>query len=889
MRKILGMLITLSLLLGMIPMQSHAASGMYLDEVTALGIIKAEDSGFDMEQPVPRDMFAAFMVRLYNMEDMTKMIDGQGFFQDVGADAQYAKYIAVAREYGFMLGTAETTFSPEQNIRFTDAVKTIITMMGYQQMAETQGGYPEGYLNAAMQMQLLKGVQTQDPMLGSDVVRLIYNALDVALPVIGNGIYDMGEQTPTLRKKLQYQEEVYKRKGIVTANSDVWTIASRPMMLDAQIEIDGELYNLDSALDAVKIAGYLGMEVNFYAKEIANEDYLTIVSISPSNKNNTLRIAADDIEKVSDNQIWYEQDGQQKNKKAVLSEKMLVVKNGRLLSAYNSDTFAVRNGYMDLVDNDNDGKYDYVFLYAFTDVVLERVTESTVYFRQGFNFDNKQSLTFDLENTEKKYRLTDAEGNSRTLADLAAGQVLSIGVSEDGEYYDIRMSEKTAEGRVTGKTEEEYKIDSTYYDVSADFQADIDANGSDRMVGNDVKAYLNIHGKIVDMELVSSYTNYGYIAETRFSDDNDGIILKLIAAGDIQNEIEVDDSSEDNVVENPVLKCQNSDYITVVCGEEIKIGGMRYDFQELAAYLDMDSLNRFVSYSLNENGTLKSMKNLKRYGKGTRKYYNAYEKIFGKMEDRTPFAIEDGTKAICIPENIATSRDDYFVQIELTDGNPYNVIAFEVNEQSYMSKLIAITEVMSADSTMPEKKTAIVTAAVNTLNEFDEVTTEIQYFLDGEAGSAVLDEEAVLIENGVATDNFSLGRGDIIKFDKNSFGQIIRIQRIAQTSDKSAEYNTKKTINSTTYDLIFGKVENIKYNQISNQKNRWVTSVSVSSADRNIEINNRNTPVIYILDRNECRIGSIDDIDISTQSNPSRLFVFRESSTDKMECLVVVR
>jgi|GEM_PF-5953061 len=829
------------------------------------------------------------MIRLYNIEKMTEVIDEKAFFGDVDSESQYAKHIAVAREYGFMMGTSETTFSPEQNIRFIDAVKTMITMMGYQQMAETDGGYPDGYLNAAMRLQLLSGVQTQDPMLGSDVVRLIYNSLDVALPTINNGIYDSGDEAGTLRKRLQYQEEIYKKKGIVTANSDVWTIAASPLMTDKQIEIDGELYNLDSALDPMKIAGYLGMEVNFYAKEIEDEDELTIMSISPSNKNSTLTISAEDVEEVSDGQIVYSQDNQQKTRKAAFSDKMLVLKNGRLLSSYNSDSFILRNGYLELVDNNGDGKYEYAFLHAYTDVVLDRVTASVVYFRQGFVFNGKQNLTFDFDNADKKYRLTDAEGNGITIADLKAGQVLSIGASEDGEYYDIRMSEETAEGRVTGKDEDEYRIDSTYYDISADYQADLNANGGDRMMGNEVKAYLNVQGKIVDMELITSFVNYGYIADVVYGDENDGMILKLIAAGNIKNEIEVDDSSEDNVVENPVLKCQNSDYLNIICDEEVKLGNTKYDLQELQAYLDTDSLNRFVSYTLDENGVLKSMKNLKRYGKGTRKYYNAYEKIFGKMEDRTPFAIEDDTKVICIPENVTTSRDDYFVEIELTDGNPYNVIAFEVNEQTYMSKLIAITEAMSSDSTMPEKKTAIITAVTDTIGEYDEVTTEIQYFLDGKEGSAILDEDAVLIENGSTTNSFSLGRGDIIKFDKNAFGRIIRIQRVAEMRDKSAEYSTRKTINSTTYDLIFGKVENIKYNQISNQKNRWVTSVAVSSADKNIEINNRNTPVIYVFDRSECRVGSIDDIDISTQSNPSRLFVFRESSTDKMECLVVVR
>ncbi|MBQ1935665.1 MAG: S-layer homology domain-containing protein, partial [Clostridia bacterium] len=155
-----------------------------VEVLSALEILKGDDKGnFNPDNTITRAESAAVIVRLLGLEEAAAGAAGATQFVDVAADHWGSGYINMAAQSGIIAGYGDGNFGPEDAVTYEQFVKMLVCALGYEPKALTKGTYPTGYLIAAKEMKLTKGVSgaagQEAPR--SVVAELAYNALDINL------------------------------------------------------------------------------------------------------------------------------------------------------------------------------------------------------------------------------------------------------------------------------------------------------------------------------------------------------------------------------------------------------------------------------------------------------------------------------------------------------------------------------------------------------------------------------------------------------------------------------------------------------------------------------------------------------------------------------------
>ena len=126
--------------------------------LSALGILNGYDDGtFKSDNDVTRAEFVNAVIRFLNLQDITN--DSLTYYNDVEKDYWALSVINTATGLGIIKGMDDGNFYPDDNITITDAAKIIVSALGYNVIAEQSGGYPQGYLKLASDLEILDDVK----------------------------------------------------------------------------------------------------------------------------------------------------------------------------------------------------------------------------------------------------------------------------------------------------------------------------------------------------------------------------------------------------------------------------------------------------------------------------------------------------------------------------------------------------------------------------------------------------------------------------------------------------------------------------------------------------------------------------------------------------------
>ena len=100
---------------------------------------------------VTRAEFASALAGLCNL-DKTSAVPLT--YSDVTADTQFAEDIYAVGIAGLMVGS-DNMFRPNEYITFNQAAKAVVTALGYGGIANSKGGYPNGFCSVAMNLDLV--------------------------------------------------------------------------------------------------------------------------------------------------------------------------------------------------------------------------------------------------------------------------------------------------------------------------------------------------------------------------------------------------------------------------------------------------------------------------------------------------------------------------------------------------------------------------------------------------------------------------------------------------------------------------------------------------------------------------------------------------------------
>ena len=174
------------------------------------------------------------------------------------------------RGQGIVTGYSDGTFKPDNNILYEEAVKFVASALGYDFMAVTYGGYPEGYIKTADQLKILKNV---DGKLGVAMTRqqimvLLYNSLTADYLVLDeiSGQYNVYETDKNILNYvfgLDIIEKCYVVANEVTGLDSVYDATEKGTIeIGEESEVGGTVFTVFN--DTYK--DYLGYRVKAYVK-----------------------------------------------------------------------------------------------------------------------------------------------------------------------------------------------------------------------------------------------------------------------------------------------------------------------------------------------------------------------------------------------------------------------------------------------------------------------------------------------------------------------------------------------------------------------------------------------------------------------------------------------
>ncbi len=452
-------------------------SGRY-NLLVNLGIISGDDMKKPSDELVSRAEAAIVMCNLLQLP--VTDYSGERIFRDVMADSVEEAGIYAAVNQKLMKPLKDNYFYPSYPITKAELAEAVCMSLGYGDIVELRGA-----LAIASDNRLFKNVSSADKLTREDFYAIIYNALEMPVMEITGVSADGQAYGVDKGNTLLYSKyEIAVEKGIITMAGGLELDKKGRTSSDNRIKIGGTVFMTDKALAPGE---YLGRNVKCYY--YYNSDVNAVAYIEQE-KNNVIEFDGDGA--VYSNMQYTLTDENGKKNEYKLEMPYVIYNNSIYSGTYSQSVFEPANGNVMLVDNDDDEKYEIVFIYSYTDYVVKMANEElkmiSDYFGNGAKYNDDAVVT-----------VYDKSGRTITFGDLTDKVIASV--LETDDKVDIYASSETIEGRITGidnEGREILTINDTQYKVSK-YLTDAIARGDilKYTMYSDYVFYLNMFGEIV--------------------------------------------------------------------------------------------------------------------------------------------------------------------------------------------------------------------------------------------------------------------------------------------------------------------------------------------------------------------------------------------------------
>ncbi len=196
-----------------------------IEKLATLEVIEGYPDGtFKPDDLVKRSEFAKMIVIMLGLEETAELFeDVATVFPDVPGTHWASGYITVAHSLGIINGYPDGTFKPEKDITYHEALKMILTAMGYLEEGFKTVNWPVTWVMKAAEVKIDTGV----PYLGdlaitrAQVAKLLDNSLTKPHVVVKaeGGFSETKEPTVTFLSKMGVDE----LRGMVVDSPELWT------------------------------------------------------------------------------------------------------------------------------------------------------------------------------------------------------------------------------------------------------------------------------------------------------------------------------------------------------------------------------------------------------------------------------------------------------------------------------------------------------------------------------------------------------------------------------------------------------------------------------------------------------------------------------------------
>ena len=499
MKRMISMAIAVIMLLTVftaIPVMAEETSGItqsdqvLMDKLEAFGVINIQPSDLDVKvtRREMADIIANYMKIPYEKDSHETTP-----FVDVSLDDVSIGAISALHKMQIITGDTGYRFRPDDNLKYDEALVFVVNAVGYKHLANREGGYPTGYHRIAIKLGFLKTLQMKsgvEEITLRDVYKMLeagFSANAVSLDYLsGNdAIYKVSDTEDFLSNTYG----ITTRKGIVTGCEDTGLASGRTRLTDEQIEIDYVVYDTPGYI----FGASLGRSVTYYVKNDGKDDKEVVFVEENEKLNQVYTVKADDLlpDKTTNDRVYY-RDEDREECYIKFDDVIDVLYNGRTYKGYGELKNALpTQGYIEALDNDGDGEAEILFVYEYTNIVVESVDAYNEVITSKYTEDDIDFSSDDIKvyKMPENVRVTD-------INDIARGDVISVMESKgDSKLTTLYISRESVTGMVTESSDDGYLIDGTYYNVADG------CGGATINVGIYGTFYLDYNGEIANVKL----------------------------------------------------------------------------------------------------------------------------------------------------------------------------------------------------------------------------------------------------------------------------------------------------------------------------------------------------------------------------------------------------
>ncbi len=465
-----------------------------------IGIIRSYTDGeYRGDDKVTRGEFCEYIVKCMNKGEY--VCAAVLPFEDVKNGSVGYNAIGYLYENGVI--SYDTAFRPDDFISSNEAIKLIISALGYEKQAEIFGGYPIGYVKAASSVGLKTGFSSE--MTKTAAASMLYSGINVRMAKYGMGDYGVeysagGNKDTWLYKYLGLQ----KKNGTVTESQSSSMTFSVGFNSES-IKIDGMEYK--SAL--ADINDYFGCDVIYFEGTDDSENAGHILSIYTESKK--IKVSADDISSADTNVFSYYENNKTITKRIDSNAKILY--NGLPDTSFdvNNDFPMEKNGYVILIDNNDDSYFDVVSVWKFENRQVMAYSSAN----EQIVFKDQSVKVYD----ENKCRIFSKDLSMEQPTSLSENLVLSIAETKNSERTIYVMSGDCVTGTVSYVSDDEIKIEDNIYKIHENLKGDIKASSAGTF-------YFDFMGNVAFV-ISEGTEKYGYLMNLYLNEDIEKYAAKI--------------------------------------------------------------------------------------------------------------------------------------------------------------------------------------------------------------------------------------------------------------------------------------------------------------------------------------------------------------------------
>lgn len=586
-KRILGLLVSFLLLFSCLPVGAQYIDvlGTKYEKAVSLlydlGIMDTVSPDyFEPSQEVKRSDAAKSIAALSGVSATSATM----IFSDVPEDHPAFEGIFLANQLGIVSGTGEDVFSPDMPVTMEQTAKMLVALLGYREHAETQGGYPSGYLTQANRLDILKNVSVGGAFTKGEFALMLYNTLFVIPAEKASYGTDSGKYVTEGSNLLARFLHIYEVRGMVTANAV--TAVRGTKTRDGEVSIDGEAY-----IEKPLLSRKIGRKVVAYYQE--NEEGIKeILSYRDADDAITVTLDAEDIlPQTSTSSLVYQRDEDDKPVQVSIASDAVVLYNGAVLSPFTATDLQPGQGTVYATESEN-GMITLLVVEEYTDFVVESVNteDEIIYFEP-----NAQNINaFEYDDHDVFYNVSMKDGTASDLGKCKKGNVLSVMKSRDGVVVTAIISTDSVSGTVTEKTDDAIYINGKAFAFSDSFREAVP------QLGTNVSLRLNYRDKIAGVGDTASGRQYAYLVTGAFEGKglSKSAKLKMLTT---ENKMEIFTASKDFKINDVMIGGEN-----LLNPESVLNVAQNTQMMKIFMH-GIGVIEQLITYELNENGEIASI------------------------------------------------------------------------------------------------------------------------------------------------------------------------------------------------------------------------------------------------------------------------------------------